>query len=88
MQNSVKSILFLWFLISITVIKAQSRQKVTDSTKNLKITAFPVVFYLPETGLGYGGLGLSTFRLPGEVKETRPSSIQLGITLTTKKQFL
>ncbi len=69
--------------------EAQKRtKKVRDTTKNFQLTALPVVFFLPETGLGYGGLGLSTFRLKGESKESRPSSVQLGITFTSKKQLL
>ncbi len=88
MFKKVLGICFLYLIIGLTVGMSQSPKKVKDSTKNLRITAFPVVFYLPETGLGYGGLGLSTFRLPGETEETRPSSIQLGLTFTTKKQFL
>ncbi len=90
MQGKLKVIGLLVFMSILTNVQAQEKEndKVQDSTKNLRITAFPVVFYLPETGLGYGGLGLSTFRLPGESKESRPSSIQLGLTLTTKKQFL
>jgi outer membrane protein assembly factor BamA len=78
----------VYLIIGLTPGKAQSTKKVKDSTKNLRITVLPVAFYLPETGLGYGVLGLSTFRLPREGAETRPSSIQLGLTLTTKKQFL
>lgn len=88
MQNTVTPFFVLFFLMAITLGNSQTSTKVKDSTKNVTITAFPVVFYLPETGLGYGGLGLSTFRLPGETNESRPSSIQLGITLTTEKQFL
>lgn len=74
-----------------SALKAQAQQKKNDTiktTKNLEVNVLPVVFYLPETGLGYGVLGLSTFRMPGEAVTTRPSSVQLGLTLTTKKQFL
>ena len=79
---------FLFLIFGITVIKAQTHKSANDSIKNLKVNVLPVVFYLPETGLGYGVLGLSTFRMPGEKAATRPSSVQLGLTLTTKKQFL
>ncbi len=48
-------------------------KKVIDSTKNFRLAVLPVVFYLPETGLGYGALALGTFRFKGESKETRPS---------------
>ncbi len=70
------------------IINAQKHEKVRDSTKNLKISAFPVVFYTPETELGFGGLGIATFRLKNEPVNTRPSSAQLGISYTTKNQLL
>ncbi len=88
MHYKIDRRLLLLFLLLVTLGNAQTQKQANDSLKNLKITAFPVAFYLPETGLGFGGLGLSTFRLPGENLETRPSSIQLGLTFTTKKQFL
>ncbi|NNE78220.1 MAG: BamA/TamA family outer membrane protein [Pricia sp.] len=60
-----------------------------DSTvKNLKISAFPVAFYTPETAFGFGGLGIATFWLKDEDWQTRPSSVQFGISYTTKGQFL
>ena len=64
------------------------KKKVIDSTKNFRLAVLPVVFYLPETGLGYGALALGTFRFKGESKETRPSSVQMAVTLTSKNQFL
>ena len=71
---------------TINAVKAQN--VALDSTKNWKISAFPVVFYTPETEFGFGGVGIGTFRLKNEVKSTRPSSIQLAISYTTKNQFL
>ncbi len=65
-----------------------SQAKVRDSTKNLKVAAFPVAFYTPETAFGFGGVGIGTFHLQNESRDTRPSSIQLGISYTTKGQFL
>lgn len=59
-----------------------------DSTKNFNLTALPVLFYLPETGLGYGALGIATFRFKEESKESRTSSAQLAISYTTKNQLL
>lgn len=73
-------------LIGSSTLSAQKIAR--DSTKNLKISAFPVVFYTPETAFGFGGVGIGTFRLKNESYDTRPSSIQLGISYTTKSQFL
>ena len=59
-----------------------------DSIKNFKLTALPVLFYLPETGLGYGALGIGTFRFKNETINSRPSSAQLAVSYTTKNQLL
>jgi len=58
------------------------------SIKNFKLTAFPVLFYLPETGLGYGALGIGTFRFKDEPRGSYPSAVQLAISHTTKNQLL
>lgn len=87
-------LLLMAFCFSPISIWAQMRTdttkqvKVRDSTKNWKISAFPVAFYTPETAFGFGGIGIGTFRLPNEPIDTRPSSIQLGLSYTTKSQFL
>jgi len=62
--------------------------KKNDSIKNFKLTALPVLFFLPETGLGYGALGVGTFRFKGELEKSRPSSVQFAISATTKNQLL
>jgi hypothetical protein len=82
------SFLLLLIWSSFSVAGQDLAATAIDSTKNFKITAFPVVFYLPETGIGFGGLGVATFRFKDELPETRPSTIQLGLTYTTKGQFL
>jgi len=74
------------FYFSASTMLAQAVSR--DSTKNLKVAAFPVAFYTPETAFGFGGLGIGTFHLKNESRETRPSSIQVGASYTTKGQFL
>ncbi|MGB1039683.1 MAG: BamA/TamA family outer membrane protein [Flavobacteriales bacterium] len=63
----------------------------TDSFYNPKddfsISAFPIAFFLPETGLAFGGLGQTIFNI-GEEKSWRKSQVQLGIAYTLKKQLL
>ncbi len=59
-----------------------------DTTKNFSLTAFPLVYYLPESSFGFGGASIATFRFKGELPESRPSSFQLGATYTLKKQIL
>tara|TARA_R110002050_G_scaffold100580_1_gene208167 strand:+ start:117094 stop:118176 length:1083 start_codon:yes stop_codon:yes gene_type:complete len=79
--------LFILVLV-IFCTKSFSQEIPKDTTKNLDITAFPIVFYTPETDFGFGGLGVATFWLKNELHTSRPSSVQLGISYTTKKQFL
>ncbi len=58
------------------------------AAKNYSLTGFPFVFYLPETRLGFGGLGSYTFRFKGEPKESISSQVQLGFAYTLRKQVL
>lgn len=70
-------------------LKGQDKPtKTNDTIQNFKLTALPILFYLPETGLGYGALGIGTFRFKGEAEKSRPSSAQLAISYTTKNQLL
>lgn len=57
-------------------------------TAGFKKTALPIIFYLPETSLGFGGSVYGTFRLNGEPKNTKPSSIIGGASYTLKNQIL
>ena len=84
-------VFFTWFAFSLQCSFAQDAPlKSKDSTKAkvLKLNAFPVLFYLPETGLGYGGVGIGTFRFKDEFPDSRPSTAQLALTYTSKNQIL
>lgn len=76
---------FSFFSLCYTSLLSQ-----TDSTafKRNKLTAYPVLFYLPETSLGFGGVGAYTFRLPSENNETRPSQVSSLLAYTLEKQIL
>jgi len=78
----------LCFCSALLFSQKNNDLRAIDSTKNLKLTAFPVLFYLPETGLGYGALGIGTFRFKDEPRSSYPSAIQLAISHTTKSQLL
>ncbi len=75
-------------LLFCGILTGQKPTPQKDSLQNFKLTALPVLFYLPETGLGYGALGIGTFRFKEETAESRPSSTQLAISYTTKNQLL
>lgn len=63
----------------------------SDSTYNSKedfsLSAFPIAFFLPETGLAFGGLGQTVFNI-GKEKSWRKSQVQLGVAYTLKNQLL
>lgn len=58
-----------------------------DPKTDFSLSAFPIVFFLPETGLAFGGAGISVFNI-GKEKTWRKSSVQLGLAYTLKNQFL
>ncbi|WP_289040406.1 BamA/TamA family outer membrane protein [uncultured Zobellia sp.] len=90
MTNIQRILPALLLCLSFNFIIAQKQQQSSQDSivKNLKISAFPVAFYTPETAFGFGGIGIANFWLRNEQRETRPSSIQLGLSYTTKSQFL
>jgi len=82
-------LLLFFFAIGIQPSQAQeAEEQDQDTTKNFKLSGFPVLFFLPETGLGYGALGVATFRFKDEPYDSRPSSAQLAFSFTTRKQLL
>ncbi|SHI98347.1 BamA/TamA family outer membrane protein [Pseudozobellia thermophila] len=89
-NRSGKSICLIFLVLLSHFLQGQDESKVKKDSlhKNLKIAAFPVAFYTPETAFGFGGLGIATFWLKDEGRTTRPSSIQLGVSYTTKSQLL
>lgn len=86
-------IFILSLLISVSVsgqeALTESEETSQDSLKcDPYFAALPVVFFLPETGLAFGGLGIYTFQLPGEPKSSRTSTVNLALVYTLKKQLL
>jgi len=85
MNAKLLPIIFLVFLFSNCLFA-----QVPDSSyiKDRKTTLFPVAFYLPETSLGLGALGITTFRFSEEPDHSRPSQVILSAAYTLKNQFL
>ncbi|CAM3477713.1 BamA/TamA family outer membrane protein [Zobellia roscoffensis] len=90
MINLNRIVPFVLLCFCTNFIMAQKKTKVSQDSivDHLKISAFPVVFYTPETAFGFGGIGIANFWLKDEKKTTRPSSLQLGASYTTKNQIL
>lgn len=88
------SLLFLLIFILVGFVNkivAQEAQVKDTSYYNpsddFSISAFPLVFFLPETGLAFGGAGITVFNI-GKEKTWRKSSVQLGAAYTLKNQLL
>ena len=64
-----------------------STSDITEERKN-SLYALPVVFYSPETSLGFGTAGVYAFNFKGDLPAARPSSVQLVAAYTLKKQLL
>lgn len=56
--------------------------------KNITILPIPVLFYQPETGLGYGLGGLLSGRFGQDTAGTRPSNVRVQYWTTQKSQSL
>ncbi len=81
-------IYLLSLFIFIFLIKGFSQDSPSDTLGNkVKYAAIPVVFYLPETKLGFGAAGIATFRLRSQMG-IKPSQIQFAAVYTLKKQLL
>lgn len=85
-------IFFLIFCGLTSKVNAQSSIESKDSSvykssDDLSVTAFPIVFFLPETGLAFGALGITVFNV-GKEKKWRKSQVGLGLAYTLKNQVL
>ena len=86
-------VLFLFFLglssKGETFLVQSFLQDTTEYNKqdDFSLSAFPLAFFLPETGFAFGGAGILVFNI-GEEKTFRKSQIQLGVAYTLKNQLL
>lgn len=65
------------------MVWSQHGSALPDST-NLSYKILPVAWYVPETGFTVGITGISTFRLKGEPKTSRASSILFDAAVTMR----
>jgi hypothetical protein len=82
-------LLTLAFILSF-LCSAQTENKTKgDSIKySPKIIGLPVLFYSPETRLGFGAAGFFSFKFNGHDTLSRPSQINFGGAYTQEKQLL
>jgi len=73
--------IFLFFLLGVSVVSASD--DVEEEKKERSFFGLPFFFYSSDTGFGYGGGGMFTYRMPG----AKPSNILFSVIHTTKNQF-
>jgi hypothetical protein len=79
---------FILLPVCVCLIVNIYAQTTTKKEKNIRILPIPVASVSPETGLLYGFGASSTFRLHPKNSQEKPSLVNAGISLTTKKQLL
>lgn len=89
LSSRIFSILLLFVGCGSIVNQLQAQQDSTaKSLQTIGISGTPLLFYLPETRLGFGAAGIYTFRFKEENANTRPSQIQVGGAYTLNRQIL
>lgn len=85
---------FVILILSIILIKplfSQGESAISESDSlNYKprILGVPILFYLPETRLGFGAAGFFSFKTNSKDSTLRPSQINLGFAYTLEDQVL
>jgi hypothetical protein len=82
-----KSISTVIFILICFCFKSFSAVSDTSKIKNHKIGILPILFFTPETKLGFGGFVYNAFRLKLGDSITRKSITQSYLTYTLNKQF-
>lgn len=79
----------LRFILLICLITNSIHGIAQDTlNKHPTLKGLPVLFYLPETRIGAGGVGILTFHMKKDTSAKFPSSITLGAAYTLNKQVL
>ena len=74
-------------MLQMFLLNNLNAQEVEKKIKDRSIIALPVIFYLPETRLGFGGVGRFSFRWQ-EQEVDKISSVDVGAVYTLNKQLL
>lgn len=81
-------VFLLFSLLFLRPAPVSGQETETDSLNTGTFYAFyPLLFYFPETRLGFGGAGVVNY-YPGKIKSSRPSQWQVGAAYTLNKQIL
>lgn len=88
-MNRFLLLCFLLFTFSVFSQNSKANRKIKDSTAyNSRIVGLPILFYSPETRLGFGAAGFFSFKTNRKDTLLRPSQINLGGAYTLENQIL
>ncbi len=88
---SLKTYIKQFLVLLVITIYANPVASQTDSVipkKRYKISGFPVLFYTPETRIGFGAAGICTFNFKKDSINAARSSFNLGFAYTQNNQVL
>ncbi|MCY7349437.1 MAG: BamA/TamA family outer membrane protein [Cytophagaceae bacterium] len=75
----------LTVLATMLFLPTQAQSLTDDSLRRGRLFFLPVIYYTPETGLGFGARTAYTFR---DRAESRPSNLPATLIYTTEKQLI
>ncbi|MDZ7879668.1 MAG: BamA/TamA family outer membrane protein [Saprospiraceae bacterium] len=78
----------LFLLLLLNQLVYGQKDSLPKNPNGFKIIALPIVFYTPDTKIGAGVGGLSTFNFKGDSVGARRSSVTVGLVYTQLKQIL
>jgi outer membrane protein assembly factor BamA len=81
-----KNNLIILFLLFVTSLLADEKKDSIEVSKNFSMVAYPYVFYMPETGLAFGGSAIANFIVDAK-QFNRPSQLMLNGYYTTIHNF-
>jgi len=81
-------VLFGWVYIVAGSSYAQEELAKDTAVFKTKIVALPILFFSPETNVGFGAASMFTFKTDKNNKNLRPSQINVGGAYTLENQIL
>ena len=79
---------FVLIAFFVRSLWSQEAEPIDSTDFKTKIVALPILFFSPETNLGFGAASMFTFKTDKSNKSLRPSQINLGGAYTLENQIL
>ena len=83
----MKKVVVSWFVFLMSLSAGSGQTEVETDTLKRDII-FPVLFFLPETSLGFGATWIHTTRNKNHSPDTRPSQVLVSPVYTLRNQWL